>query len=317
MSLSGGDDDMEMDFLRDRYQDSRNFEVFLSFRGEDTRASFTSHLYAALQNAGIIVFKDDESLPRGKQISSSLRLAIENSPISIVVFSKNYAESWWCLKELEKIMECHRTTGQVVIPVFYDVDPSEVRHQRGDFGKAFQRLLSKISKEEEEKVLDWKQRWRKALGEIGGFSAVEILNSSFGRVNKPLEHWKEALSKVAQIPGVIDLDPRGKMKIADMIDFLVNTWIWGLHIGAQIPIREMESDDKIYFLLKQWRKIFWEPASFSDVAFLDPWLSLGRYVTFSRTNIRFLQFLAKTGHNGSRMKTDVEMLERRYCNLES
>jgi len=177
MSLSGGDDDMEMDFLRDRYQDSRNFEVFLSFRGEDTRASFTSHLYAALQNAGIIVFKDDESLPRGKQISSSLRLAIENSPISIVVFSKNYAESWWCLKELEKIMECHRTTGQVVIPVFYDVDPSEVRHQRGDFGKAFQRLLSKISKEEEEKVLDWKQRWRKALGEIGGFSAVEILNS--------------------------------------------------------------------------------------------------------------------------------------------
>ena len=130
MSLSDGDDEMEMDFLRDRYQEmgSRNFEVFLSFRGEDTRASFTSHLYTALQNAGIVVFKDDESLPRGKQISPSLRLAIEESRISVVVFSKNYAESWWCLKELEKIMECHRIIGQVVIPVFYDVDPSKVRH---------------------------------------------------------------------------------------------------------------------------------------------------------------------------------------------
>jgi len=172
-----GDDEMEMDFLRERYEDSRNFEVFLSFRGEDTRASFTSHLYAALQNAGIIVFKDDESLPRGKQISISLRLAIENSPISIVVFSKNYAESRWCLKELEKIMECHRTIGHVVLPVFYDVDPSEVRHQRGEFGKAFQRLYGKIWNEDEEKELYWKQLWRKTVGEIGGFSAVEILSS--------------------------------------------------------------------------------------------------------------------------------------------
>ncbi|WVZ16584.1 hypothetical protein V8G54_009566 [Vigna mungo] len=178
-SLSGSDDEMEMDFLRNRYQEmhSRNFEVFLSFRGKDTRASFTSHLYTALQNAGIFVFKDDESLPRGKQISPSLQLGIEESQISIVVFSKNYAESFWCLKELEKIMECHRTIGNVVLPVFYDVDPSEVRHQRGDFGKAFQRLLSKFSKEEEEKVLDWKQRWWKTLREICDISAVEILSS--------------------------------------------------------------------------------------------------------------------------------------------
>ncbi|KAG2380779.1 TMV resistance protein [Vigna angularis] len=219
MSLSGSDDEMEMDFLRDRYQEmhSGNFEVFLSFRGEDTRASFTSHLYTALQNAGILVFKDDESLPRGKQISPSLRLAIEESRISIVVFSKNYAESFWCLKELEKIMECHRTIGNVVIPVFYDVDSSEVRHQRGDFGKAFQHLLSKFSKEEEKKVLDWKQSWWKTLREswwkilreIGGISAVEILCSSrMERVDKLQDLWKETLLEVVQISKILDLNPR-------------------------------------------------------------------------------------------------------------
>jgi len=70
------DDEMEMDFLRERYQeDNRNYDVFLSFRGEDTRASFTSHLYTALHNEGIFVFKDDETLPRGNKISPSLRLA--------------------------------------------------------------------------------------------------------------------------------------------------------------------------------------------------------------------------------------------------
>jgi hypothetical protein len=45
------------------------------------------------------------------------------------------------LKEVEKIIECSRTIGQVVLPVFYDVDPSEVHHQTSEFGNAFQNLL--------------------------------------------------------------------------------------------------------------------------------------------------------------------------------
>ncbi|XP_022633246.1 TMV resistance protein N-like isoform X2 [Vigna radiata var. radiata] len=265
MSLSGSDDEMEMDFLGDRYRkmDGGNFEVFLSFRGEDTRASFTSHLYAALQNAGIFVFKDDESLPRGKQISPSLRLAIEESPISIVVFSKNYAESLWCLKELEKIMECHRTTGHVVLPVFYDVDPSEVRHQRGDFGKAFQRLLSKSSREEEEKVLDWKQRWRKILRELDGFSVVEILNSRIGRGDNLEEHWKEALFEVVQIS-------RERMEIADGIGFLVSQLMAGLFEGAKIPFSgETEVANAIKLHMKHCREALFEASGISGDAVLN------------------------------------------------
>jgi len=67
--------------------------VFLSFRGEDTRASFTSHLYASLQNSGFTVFKDDDSLERGDRISTSLLRAIEQSQIAVIIFSRNYADS--------------------------------------------------------------------------------------------------------------------------------------------------------------------------------------------------------------------------------
>ncbi|RDX62951.1 bZIP transcription factor 44, partial [Mucuna pruriens] len=95
----------QMSELSSLLSNKRTYEVFMSFRGEDTRDSFVSHLYASLQNAGIIVFKDDESLPRGHYISHSLLRAIEQSQISLVVFSRNYAESRWCLQELEKIME--------------------------------------------------------------------------------------------------------------------------------------------------------------------------------------------------------------------
>ncbi|WVZ16147.1 hypothetical protein V8G54_009129 [Vigna mungo] len=266
-STTKNDDEMEMDFLSDRYQkmNGGNFKVFLSFRGKDTRASFTSHLYTALQNAGIFVFKDDESLPQGKQISLSLRQAIEESPISIVVFSKNYAESWWCLKELEIIMECHKTIGNMVLPVFYDVDPSEVRHQKGDFGKAFQRLLSKFSKEEEQKVLDWKNCWWNTLREICDISAVEILSPSrIKRVDKLDNKWEKTLLEVVQISKILDLNPRGKMKIADSIEFLVRQSKEGLFKGAEITFRK-EKVDGMDFLMKQWREVFCEPFRISEV----------------------------------------------------
>jgi len=60
--------------------------VFLSFRGEDTRASFTSHLNTSLLNAGVNVFRDDDSLQRGDAISKSINRAIEQSRIVVVVF---------------------------------------------------------------------------------------------------------------------------------------------------------------------------------------------------------------------------------------
>jgi len=63
--------------------------------------------------------------------------AIQVSQIAIVVFSKRYADSNWCLEELQKIFQCRQTCGLRVVPVFYYVEPSEVRHQTGDFGDAF------------------------------------------------------------------------------------------------------------------------------------------------------------------------------------
>nr|WIL59991.1 nodulation protein [Melilotus officinalis] len=171
----------------------RKYDVFLSFRGEDTRASFTSHLYYSLQNNGFNVFQDDHSLQRGDLISESLLEAIQDSIISIIIFSKNYADSRWCLQELIQIMECHRTIGQVVLPVFYDVDPSEVRRQTGEFGKSFQNLLNRTPPEEE-LLLNWGndftwndaihavnkdtvQKWRDALHEAAGLAGFVVLNS--------------------------------------------------------------------------------------------------------------------------------------------
>ncbi|KAJ9680358.1 hypothetical protein PVL29_019623 [Vitis rotundifolia] len=114
--------------------------VFLSFRGEDTRLNFTDHLYSALTRTGIDTFRDDEGLERGREIQPSLLKVIEESKVSIVVFSKNYAQSKWCLDELDKIMH---------------------------FGEAFARY----GEVTEERVL----RWRAALTEAGGLFGWHML----------------------------------------------------------------------------------------------------------------------------------------------
>nr|WIL60020.1 nodulation protein [Melilotus officinalis] len=216
----------------------RGNEVFLSFRGEDTRASFTSHLHASLQNAGIKVFKDDDSLQRGDVISTSLIREIKASQIAIVVFSRNYANSSWCLDELVKIMECHRTIGQVVLPVFYYVDPSEVRHQTGEFGKAFQSLLNRLSISNKEGIYD---RFGKAVR--------YILNSlSLYKEESPKQvlRWRDVLREAAGLAGFVVLNSRNENEaIKDIVEkvthFLDKTdlFIANYPVGVETRVRDM------------------------------------------------------------------------------
>ena len=139
-------------------------DVFLSFSGEDTRDNFTSHLYSALCQKGIETFIDDQ-LNRGDEISQSLLDTIEASSISIIIFSEKYASSGWCLDELSKVLDCRKVYAQIVIPVFYRVDPSHVRKQIGSFGVSFSKLKEKFP----EKM----QRWRSALTEAANLSGFD------------------------------------------------------------------------------------------------------------------------------------------------
>ncbi len=111
------------------------YDVFISYCGEDTRPGFTDHLFAALERKGILAYRDDLDIPRGTVIRRKLLEALKTSRVAVIVFSKNYAASEWCLYELLKIMACKRKLNdeKVVLPVFYDVSPCEVRKQKGNF----------------------------------------------------------------------------------------------------------------------------------------------------------------------------------------
>ncbi|XP_027192658.1 toll/interleukin-1 receptor-like protein [Cicer arietinum] len=150
-------------------------EVFLSFRGEDTRKTFTSHLHAAFKRGEIKTYID-YNLERGDEISGTLLRAIEDAKLSVIVFSKNFATSKWCLDEVKKIVECKKNRGQIVVPIFYDIEPTHVRNQTGTFESAFVRHQERFI-DRPNKVQKWRDALREATNLSGWDCSVDRLES--------------------------------------------------------------------------------------------------------------------------------------------
>ncbi|KAL1324432.1 hypothetical protein AAHE18_13G089300 [Arachis hypogaea] len=190
-----------------------NYDVFLSFRGEDTRHGFTGHLYDALCRKGLNTFIDDENLRTGETIRPQLLHSIEASKISIIVFSTNYAASTWCLDELVQILRCHRERNQLVFPVFYKVEPSDVRHQRNTYKEAMDAHGIRFGCHSQ-KVKEWKE----ALDETSNMKGFHLKQGYEFKFIQ--EIVKKALTRI----------PPRKLLIGDYM------------VGMQTRVEEVESD---------------------------------------------------------------------------
>ncbi|XP_024004562.1 disease resistance protein TAO1 isoform X14 [Eutrema salsugineum] len=143
-------------------------DVFPSFRGEDVRRSFLSHIQKEFERKGITPFNDN-GIKRGKSIGPELIRAIRGSKIAIILISKNYASSSWCLDELVEIMKCEEELGQTVLAIFYKVDPSDVKKLTGYFGEVFKKTCADKSKEDI-------RRWRQALEKVAKIAGYHSIN---------------------------------------------------------------------------------------------------------------------------------------------
>ncbi|KAF7847827.1 hypothetical protein BT93_L2538 [Corymbia citriodora subsp. variegata] len=197
----------------------RSYHVFLSFRGPDVRNNFLGHLYTALDQAGIYTYIDNEELRKGEHISHTLMDAIEDSQIAVIIFSEDYASSWWCLKELTKIMECRKHKDLMVWPVFFKVEPCEVRTPRKSYREALNKHEVKFGKDSEEV-----KRWKKALFDASflsgwhftdGYEAVLVqqivqkISTQLGRT--PLDVTKYPVgidSRVRELKSILNLQSK-------------------------------------------------------------------------------------------------------------
>jgi len=148
------------------------FDVFLNHRGPDVKGSFAAHLHQALQEAGCRPFLDKPDLEKGQPGQEKIYEALRRASVHVAIFSKDYADSDYCLNELCAMLESEK----LIIPVFYDVPPSVLRCEDpgGPYTTAFR-----------------KTGWKKMLGSF----------SIRGRPASEVEKWKEALRKAAELNG--------------------------------------------------------------------------------------------------------------------
>ncbi|KAM7465883.1 hypothetical protein LguiB_013445 [Lonicera macranthoides] len=145
-----------------------DYEVFLNFCGQDTRYGFTDYLYNSLIRIGIRTFRDDNELRLREEIGPELVRAINDSKISIPIFSKNYASKKWCLIELAHMVQCWEIRGQKFFPIFYNVTPDDVQHQLNSYEEAFRQHKKRRY---DGKVI---QEWKDALKIVGQIKGLEL-----------------------------------------------------------------------------------------------------------------------------------------------
>ncbi|KAL4592578.1 hypothetical protein LXL04_005578 [Taraxacum kok-saghyz] len=121
--------------------------------------------------------------------------AIEESQIAVIIFSKNYANSTWCLDELTHIMKLREEGKQTVFPIFYDVEPTDVRKQKRTYKEAFDKHESESTFSK--KIKSWGQAF---LNDFQGWFSTPQKQPELENTVK-VDSWRNALVEASSISG--------------------------------------------------------------------------------------------------------------------
>ncbi|XP_062079267.1 disease resistance protein RPV1-like [Humulus lupulus] len=158
-------------------------------------------------------------LQRGDEISSALLEAIEDSKLSVIVFSENYASSSWCLDELVHILRYKKRDKQIVVPIFYHVNPCHVRKQTGSFGVVFRELEQRF-KSNSDGLTQWRTVLISTISKMIGYVDGSVEERCRSHESDRLSQWRTALTSAANLSGW-DAPPTGCDE-SELIDKIVN-----------------------------------------------------------------------------------------------
>ncbi|GLJ33961.1 hypothetical protein SUGI_0683150 [Cryptomeria japonica] len=147
------------------------YQVFINHCGQDVKETLASRIYNSLEGTGVRVFLDKTELNHGDFFPLAIEAAMRSASFHIAIFSEHYAQSPWCLAELAFMIEI----GETIVPVFYHVEPFDLRWAikgKGKYADALSEHESKgrIASEE-------LHRWKMALHRVSFCHGYIIKNT--------------------------------------------------------------------------------------------------------------------------------------------
>ncbi|GLJ33153.1 hypothetical protein SUGI_0667240 [Cryptomeria japonica] len=167
------------------------YDVFISHRGPDVKETLAKQLYELLQERGCRAFLDREEIEGGDSIPDVIENAIRSSVVQIAVFSKGYAHSSWCLEELVLMLD--QQPDALFIPVFYDVEPWELRHIQNN--KKSQYAAAFRDYERKGRYLDKLEKWKDALKAASYISGYEQSEHKYNLCKKIVSRVRQEMEK--------------------------------------------------------------------------------------------------------------------------
>ncbi|CAN1745096.1 Disease resistance-like protein DSC1 [Linum perenne] len=212
------------------YTGEWEYDVFLCFRGDDTRLGFTSHLMNALSSKQIRTFIDDK-LEKTESIDELVSI-LQRSALSVVVFSENFADSSWCLDEVATIAPRMTKFGHRILPVFYNVDPSDVTGDSGSYATIINREFKGKSTYSEDK-----RKWMDALKAVANCSghtsqAIKIESELIKKIVQDVQKQMIDMSSIIKSANLVGMGSRilevERLLAMDVLDDTRIIGLWGM-----------------------------------------------------------------------------------------
>ncbi|CAN1255562.1 Disease resistance protein RUN1 [Linum perenne] len=212
------------------YTGEWEYDVFLCFRGDDTRLGFTSHLMNALSSKQIRTFIDDK-LEKTKSIDELVSI-LQRSALSVVVFSEKFADSSWCLDEVATIAPRMTKFGHRVLPIFYNMDPSDVTCDSGSYATIIDREYKGRSTYSEDK-----RKWMDALKAVANCAghtsqAIKIESELIKKIVQDVQKQLIDMSSIIKSANLVGMGSRilevERLLAMDVLDDTRIIGLWGM-----------------------------------------------------------------------------------------
>ncbi|XP_042483495.1 TIR-only protein-like [Macadamia integrifolia] len=170
-------------------------DVFINHRGMDTKRNIAALLYDRFVHLNLNPFIDYKSMKPGDELLQNIEAAIRDCKVGVVIFSPHYCDSHFCLHELALLIE----NEKVVIPIFYDVKPSELvlvddgsysAKELHRFKLAIERAKRRVGFPFDSFNGDWSDLLKRASD-----SVVEVLMEFDAKIDKEVKQKRVVVNK--------------------------------------------------------------------------------------------------------------------------
>ncbi|GLJ33274.1 hypothetical protein SUGI_0669450 [Cryptomeria japonica] len=175
------------------------YDIFINHRGPDAKKTLATDLYNTLNGMRLRVFLDSQELELGDFLPTEIEEVMRMASLHIAILSPRYPQSPWCFAELSFMLK----TCTPIVPIFYHVQPDDVRYAKGVYGHAFLEHEKK-GRYASEKL----QEWKNALNNVS-YNVGSIIHNEVDGESLPKSIVNRVLKIIKNVPFVVSKHPIG------------------------------------------------------------------------------------------------------------